>query len=243
MSRNRTLVRLGALPLTAAVLVLGAGTAAAHVTVTPSLTSAGSFSVLTFSVGHGCDGSPTTRIAIQMPEEVLSVTPTVNPGWEVEKEMEQLGEPVEDSHGNQVTERVDQVVYTASPALPDGYRDTFELQLQLPDAAGESLVFPTIQTCKQGETAWVETAANGEDTESLESPAPAFVITDAEDDAPAPATASDEGEADDVGDADTEPVAATTDDDPDVLGTVGLVAGLLGLIAGVAALVQVRRRA
>lgn len=224
---TRTLARLGALPLAAGLVVAGAGAAAAHVTVTPSLTSAGSYSVLTFSVGHGCDGSPTTRIAIQMPEQVLAVTPTRNPDWDVEKRMVDLDQPVEDSHGNEITGRVDQVVYTARTPLPDGYRDSFELQLQLPDAAGETLTFPTIQTCEEGETAWIETPSEGQDPETLESPAPAFVIEEA-------------------GAAATEPAAATAADDagPGVaLGVAGLVAGLLGLAAGVTALVQVRRRA
>jgi uncharacterized protein YcnI len=241
---SRTLARLGALPLAAGLLVAGAGTAAAHVTVTPSLTSAGSYSVLTFSVGHGCDGSPTTKIAIQMPEQVLAVTPTRNPEWDVEKRMATLDQPVEDAHGNEVTERVDQVVYTARTPLPDGFRDTFELQLQLPDAAGETLAFPTIQTCEQGETAWIETPSAGQDAESLESPAPSFVLGEAEEgDAHAAADEAAEETADET-EADTQPVAATSDDgDGDALGVAGLVAGLLGLAAGVAALVLVRRRA
>lgn len=229
----RTLARLGALPLAAGLVVAGAGTAAAHVTVTPSLTSAGSYSVLTFSVGHGCDGSPTTRIAIQMPEQVLAVTPTRNPDWDVEKKMVDLDQPVEDSHGNEITERVDQVVYTARTPLPDGYRDSFELQLQLPDAAGETLTFPTIQTCEEGETAWIETPSEGQDPETLESPAPAFVIEEAGAAATEPAAATAD-----------EPEPAADDAGPGVaLGVAGLVAGLLGLAAGVTALVQVRRRA
>ena len=41
--------------------------ASAHVTITPSTTAAGAFAVLEVSVGHGCEGSPTTEITIQMP--------------------------------------------------------------------------------------------------------------------------------------------------------------------------------
>jgi uncharacterized protein YcnI len=230
---SRTLARLGALPLAAGLLVAGAGSAAAHVTVTPSLTAAGSSSVLTFSVGHGCDGSPTTRIAIQLPEQVLSVTPTRNPDWQVEKRMTTLDEPVEDAHGNDVTERVDRVVYTARAPLPDGYRDTFELQLQLPDAAGETLTFPTIQTCEKGETAWIETPSAGQDPESLESPAPSFVLGEREGGTDRVATATEES-------GETEVVE---EEDGDTLAVAGLVAGLLGLAAGVTALVLVRRRA
>jgi uncharacterized protein YcnI len=240
----RTLARLGALPIAAGLVVAGAGAAAAHVTVTPSTTAAGSSAVLTFSVGHGCDGSPTTRIAIRMPEQVLSVTPTRNADWDVEKKMATLDEPVQDAHGNEVTERVDQVVYSARTPLPDGYRDTFELQLQLPDAAGETLAFPTIQTCENGETAWIETASDGQDAEELESPAPSFELGDAADVEPAAATGSSGSEGGDDAD-DAEDAAADTEADGNgtALGVAGLVAGLLGLAAGAAAFVQVRRRA
>ena len=68
MHVRRTLARLGATAGAAGLLTLGlAAPASAHVTVTPSDTAAGAYVVLTFSVPHGCDGSPTTGITIQMP--------------------------------------------------------------------------------------------------------------------------------------------------------------------------------
>jgi uncharacterized protein YcnI len=119
--------RLGAPLAAAAVLTLATAVpASAHVTITPSGTAAGSYSVLTFSVGHGCEGSPTTRIAIQVPEEITSVTPTRHPFWAVEVTTEELAEPLTDAHGNTVTERDSVITYTASTPLPDGQRDTFE---------------------------------------------------------------------------------------------------------------------
>ncbi len=51
---------------------------------TPSDAAAGAFTILTMSVPHGCDGSPTTKVEIQIPESVLSVTPTRNPFYDVE---------------------------------------------------------------------------------------------------------------------------------------------------------------
>src|SRR5699024_7503488 len=88
--------------------------------------------------------------------------------------------PTSDSHGNEVTERVGQVVYTTKTPLPDGQRDTFELSLSLPEAEGETLAFPTIQTCRQGRTAWTEIAPEGQSGEDLESPAPLVTITGSE---------------------------------------------------------------
>ena len=148
MTMKHRSARVAAIALGGPALVaLGAGSASAHVSVTPSSTAAGAYSVLTFSVGHGCEESPTTRLAVQIPEEIIAVTPTVNPGWTIEKKMD--------------GDRVAEVVYTARKPLPDGIRDTIELQLPLPDQEGEKVVFPVVQTCEKGETAWTQTYDEG----------------------------------------------------------------------------------
>ena len=41
-------------------------------------------------------------------------------------------------------------------------------------------MFPTIQTCEQGEAAWIQVAEDGASEADLELPAPAFVVTAAE---------------------------------------------------------------
>ena len=253
MKLTRTLLAApAALSLSLGIVALSAGPASAHVTVTPTETGAGSYTVLTFSVGHGCEGSPTTRIEIQVPESVLSVTPSRNPFYEVEKTIEQLDEPVTDAHGNEVTERTASIVYTADTPLPDGQRDAFELSFQLPDAEGETLSFPTIQTCGKGETGWVEVPAAGQDADELESPAPAFEILPAAagdgpgDDVAADAAADDSAPSTDPSDEPDEteetdePVAADAGDTSPALGWAGLVAGLLGLAAGGLALARTR---
>ena len=241
----RTLARLGALPVaTAAVALSLAAPASAHVTTTPSTTSAGAFTVATFSVPHGCEGSPTTKVEIQVPESVLSVTPTRNPFYAVEKTIQKLDEPVTDAHGNEVTERVASIVYTADTPLPDGERDTFELSFQVPDAEGEVLAWPTIQTCQKGETDWTQVPADGQDAEELETPAPAFVITAAEgdghgEDATAE-SASDEGEDVSASAESSADAADDADNGSSALAWAGLVAGLLGLAAGGLALARTR---
>ena len=252
----RTFARLGALPAATAAAALSlAAPASAHVTATPSTAAAGAYTVVTFSVGHGCEGSPTTRIEIQVPESVLSVTPSRHPFYDVEKTIEQLDEPVTDAHGNEVTERTGSIVYTASTPLPDGQRDAFELSFQLPDAEGETLSFPTVQTCEKGETGWVEVPAEGQDADELESPAPAFEILPAAadgghgDDASAEADAEDSADTtgasaggSDGTDGSDEPeeTAADAGDTSPALGWAGLVAGLLGLAAGGLALARTR---
>ena len=228
---SRTLARLTVLPATTAAIALSlVAPASAHVTATPSSAAAGSSTVVTFSVGHGCEGSPTTKIEIQVPESVLSVTATRNPYYDVESTIEELAEPVTDSHGNEVTERTSTIAYTATTPLPDGQRDTFQLSFTVPDAEGEVLAFPTIQTCQQGETAWTEVPAAGQDEHELDNPAPSFEIL--------PATGEDDHDSEEP-----EAVEAADSEDGDAsaaLGWIGLGAGLLGLGAGGLALARTR---
>lgn len=235
-----TLSATGAL----AIVALSAGAASAHVTVTPNTTAAGSYAVLTFSVGHGCEGSPTTKLAIAMPEEIPSVTPTVNPNWTVEKVAEKLDEPIKDAHGNEITERIAQVVYTAKTPLPEGYRDTVELSVQLPEAAGETLTFPVVQSCAQGQTGWTETAADGQDAEELEHPAPTVTITEASGKGHHGGAAAD-AKNNNKNKARKENRARNKDRDEDGNGLAigGLVAGIGGLALGGLALARSGKKA
>jgi len=211
-----------------AVLALAAVplAASAHVTVTPSGTAAGSYTVLTFAFSHGCEGSPTTAIAIDIPESIASVSPTLNPNYTIEK--------VADG------DRTSQVVYTAITPVQDGYRDTIELSLQLPeDAAGETLAFPVLQTCEVGETNWNQVAEEGE--EEPESPAPVLVVTEATGDGHGHGAATEEAASDEHGDGHAEGAeeTAATSDDSDtvarVLGIGGLVVGVVGIVLALAA--------
>lgn len=239
MSIRRTLARLGA-PLGAAavITVMAVGPASAHVTVSPSTATAGDFTVMTVSVPHGCDGSATTKIEVQIPEQVLSVTPTRNPFWTQKTTIAKLDKPITDEEGNKVTERTGTVVYTAKQPLPDHVRDSFELSFQIPpETAGETLRFPTIQTCEKGQTAWTEVPADGQDPFELEHPAPFFDVQPAADESGAVAeTAS-------TSDDSVQQASADTDDGSDPLSWVALGVGALGLLVGGAALARSRKSA
>jgi uncharacterized protein YcnI len=226
-------------PLFAATTLLGAGllavsaplAASAHVEVEPSATAAGSYSLLTFSLGHGCDGSATTGILIDIPESIQSVTPTVNPGWDIAKIAVDLDTPIEDSHGAAVTTRVGQVGYTAQAPLADGLRTTFVLSLRLPDdAAGETLAFPVLQSCEVGATDWSEAVVEGE--EEPAHPAPSLTVTESGTEAGHGHGASGAAAVDDPETAGTE--TGTDDVIARVLGIGGLVVGAVGLVVAIA---------
>jgi uncharacterized protein YcnI len=169
--RNRapfTMLLAGAAGLS---LALAAPTAAsAHVALASATSTApGSVSVITFSLGHACDGSPTTAVAIDLPAPMSGVVPTAKAGWQVASET--------DADGTTVT-------YTADTPLADGIRDTFDVQAYLPEDATE-LVMPAVQTCVEGRYAW-----DGSDDEH---PAPTLVLDAGSVDADAAPAAAEEG--------------------------------------------------
>lgn len=225
--------RLAVVSVAGCVVVGAATPAAAHITISPSTTEAGAQAVLEVSVPHGCAGSPTTGLTIQIPDQVMTVTPTRDALWDVVTTTETLDPPVTDSHGRQLSQRVASVTFRTDVPLPEGYRDVLELSLLLPDLAGETLIFPTIQTCEEGEAAWIEVATDGQDAQDLELPAPTFVLTAADEGGAipdiAPATARTAGDEGDPGAVDPLTVAA-------------LAAGVVGAVLGATALVLQRRR-
>lgn len=216
----------------AAVLLLAAaGGAAAHVGVTPDKTSANSYALLTFAIPHGCDGSGTTKVAITLPAELNDAQPTVNPNWTVEKVTEQLAEPRKLADGTAITKRTSQIVYTARSPLEHQFRDTLVLSVKLPDAAGTTLYFPTLQTCEAGQTDWSDIAKEGQDVHSLQAPAPSVTVTEA-------TGAAGHGTEHAASVSDGGAVASADDGGADARSWAGLAAGVGGLVLGGMALAR-----
>lgn len=157
--------------------------ASAHVGVKADTYAAGSTAIVTFGFGHGCGESPTTALAIQIPEEFTSVTPVLAPGWSIEIEKEDLATPIAGGHGEEITERTSTVLFTADEPVDDGIYGMVSLRLSLPeDAVGETIYFPVVQECEEGETAWIQIPEDGEDADDLPEPAPAITVTEPEGD-------------------------------------------------------------
>lgn len=221
---RRALTTVAAAAGTTALLLTAAGGASAHVGVTPDKTAANSYALLTFGIPHGCEESGTTKVAITLPAELNDAQPTVNPNWTVEKVTEQLAEPRKLADGTSITKRTSQIVYTAKAPLAHDLRDALVLSMKLPDAAGTTLYFPTLQTCETGQTDWSEIAKDGQDPHSLKAPAPSITIT---------AAASTDGH----GAAETTPhsaeqASAVTNTGAEARSWAGLAAGVGGLALG-----------
>lgn len=229
---RRTVTASAAAAGSAVLLLAAAGGASAHVGVTPDKTGAGSYALLTFGIPHGCGTSPTTKVAITLPPELNDAQPTVNPNWTAEKVTEQFAEPRKLPDGTAITQRTSQIVYTAKTPLSPELRDALVLSVHLPDMAGTTLNFPTLQTCESGQTDWSQVAADGQDPQGLEAPAPSLTIT-AADNADAHGAA---GAAHGTGQA------AGTDSGAEARSWTGLAAGVGGLVLGGAALLRSKGR-
>ena len=151
-----------------------AGTAPAfpHIVLERKSAPANSSYKAVFLVGHGCQGSATTGVAVQIPTGFLGAKPYPKVGWMVTTQLGKLAKPY-DSHGKRVTEDVTVVSWKAATretALPDAFFDEFVLRGKTPGSAGP-LWFKVLQTCESGSNDWSEVPASGTATQGLTSPA------------------------------------------------------------------------
>jgi len=152
--------------------------ALAHVVLESKTALAGSNYKAVFQVGHGCEGSATTGMAVRIPAGFQGAKPYQKPGWTVSVQREKLAKPY-DSHGKAVTEDVSLVTWTANTpeaALQDANFDEFMLRGTLPDAAGP-VWFKVLQTCERGSNDWSELPAAGASAKGLKSPAVLLEVT------------------------------------------------------------------
>jgi hypothetical protein len=126
--------------LVLAFLLAAIAPASAHVTVAQSSAAAGSHSVVTFRIGHGCADSPTTGLRIEIPQSVATANPQPKPGWTL----------TVDHTGKQV-----RAITWSGGSLPADEFDAFSVMMKLPSQAG-AITFPATQTCAKGVEHWSE---------------------------------------------------------------------------------------
>ena len=210
--------------------------AAAHVTINPGEWEAGGFARFDVRVPNERDNAGTTEVSVQFPEGLTFVSFQPKPGWTRSVEMETLDEPIE-VFGEEITERIASVTWTGGEIQPGEFEE-FGLSFRVPEAPGESLLFPALQTYSNGEVVrWVDP-----DPEA-ETPAPQVAVTEpAEEEEAAAETTTEEAAAENPATEETATdetsavPAASTDGDDDSMSTVALIFGIAGLAAGLTAL-------
>jgi uncharacterized protein YcnI len=158
--------------LAVAAVLLTTWSADAHVTLDGRPAAVGTWYKAVFAVPHGCAGSATTKVRVQIPDGVIDVKPMPKPGWNVEVVKGKYAAPY-DFHGGKVSEGAREVVWSGGKLLDDNY-DEFVISTYLtatlkPDTV---LYFPTVQECEQGVSRWIDIPADAEHTHDTKSPAP-----------------------------------------------------------------------
>jgi uncharacterized protein YcnI len=159
----------------AALAIVAAPGANAHITLEQQQAAAKSTYKAVLRVPHGCEGSATVRVRVQIPDGVLNVKPQPKAGWELTTVRGPLSAPVAGDHGTTVTEGVKEVIWSGGK-LPDAFYDEFVFRGQLPDRPGETLYVPVIQDCEKGSERWIEIPASGQKIDDLKFPAPILRI-------------------------------------------------------------------
>jgi uncharacterized protein YcnI len=141
--------------------LLAATPASAHVYLEGKQASVGASYKAVFAVPHGCSGSPTVKIRVQVPEGVISVKPMPKAGWTVDVvEGKYTGEY--EYHGNKVSSGAKEVVWSGGKLADHNY-DEFVMNTYVTDSLkpNTTLYFPVVQDCEKGVSRWIDIPAAG----------------------------------------------------------------------------------
>lgn len=219
----------------AAALALGAlalaSDAQAHVTVHPNVVPAGSSSEVRLRVPNESGTASTTRVDVQLPPGVTSVSVDPPAGWRAHITTHRLARPVRTEQG--IDTEVTQVDFVGGRIAPGRFVD-FPVVMPIPGAVGAVLTLKALQAYSDGSVSrWIGPPGSDE-------PAPTMRVS------------ASGGPLLDVG-TEGVPPAGTAQDRPsqpsaqgsgggDGLAIAALVVSVLGLLAAGAALASSRRR-
>ena len=144
-----------------ALAILFAPSAGAHVFLENRQAAVGASYKAVFGVPHGCAGSATTKIRVQIPEGVIAVKPMPKAGWTVEAVKGKYAASY-DYHGKKFSEGVKEVVWSGGRLADDNY-DEFVISTFLTPGLkpNTNLYFPVVQECEQGVSRWIDIPAQG----------------------------------------------------------------------------------
>jgi uncharacterized protein YcnI len=233
----RALLVLGGAGLGVAVL---AGTAFAHVTISPAAAPQGSTAELTFRVPNEEARAATVELQLQVPtaHPIAQFLVKPVPGWTISVRTSTLAKPVVTDDGSFST-AVSEVTWTGGKILPGQYQDFSVSADPLPSGVGQ-LAFKAIQTYSNGDVVrWIDLPQPGQPDPAH--PAPVLTLTTAGTGSPGTGDSASSGAAGVSGTPAEPPAGAGSDTAALALGAAGLAAGLLGLAAGGAAWLRARR--
>jgi uncharacterized protein YcnI len=144
-----------------ALAALSVSQAAAHVTLEKRQAPVGSYYKAVLVVPHGCAGSPTVKLRVQIPEGVIGIKPMPKPGWTLETVKGKYAAEYE-FHGGKISEGVKEVVWTSGKLADDNFDEFVFSSYLTPGLKPDTMLyFPVVQECEQGVSRWIDIPAAG----------------------------------------------------------------------------------
>lgn len=160
------------LSTTAVLLLLSVNAASAHVTLETQQATTGSTYKAVLRVPHGCEGSATVKLRVQIPEGVIAVKPMPKAGWTLETVKGKYTKAY-DYFGTPMSDGVKEVSWSGGKLLDEHYDEfVFRAYLTADLPADKTLYFPVVQECEKGVDRWIEIPAEGKSADDYKKPAP-----------------------------------------------------------------------
>lgn len=168
-----------ALARCAALLLLTPVPAFAHVSLEKPEATRGKSYKAVLKIPHGCEGSPTHTVRVEIPEGFIVAKPMPKAGWTIKTTRGPYAQSYGYYHGP-LSEGVKQIEWSGGE-LPDDFYDEFVaagfIAEELEDKA---LYFKVVQVCAKGELSWSELPAAGQSPHDLKAPAAVLKIAGGE---------------------------------------------------------------
>ena len=164
-----------------AALGLGllASAAQAHAVLERKQASPGASYRGVVQIMHGCNGKPTTRVSVTIPEGIIGAKPMPKPGWTLATTRGAYAKTYTTHHGT-ASEGVTAITWSGG-SLPDDEVDEFTFLAQVADTVepGTTLYAPVQQDCSEGSLSWSEIPKPGQTAHDLKAAAPGIRIVQA----------------------------------------------------------------
>jgi uncharacterized protein len=229
-----------AVALFAALALVFAGGASAHVVITPNEAAAGGYATLAFQVPNERDDAQTTKLEVQFPTDhpIASVRVEPVPGWTADVQTSKLATPIKDDDG-EITEAVSTITWTGGSIGVNEFQ-RFPISVGPLPTGVDQLQFKALQTYSDGEVVrWIDAPTT--DGSEPEHPAPTLTLTASGSGGHGATTTTATSSSSSGGQSVADSSDRVSQDDVDsakTLGIVGIVVGAAGLLAAAGALAR-----
>jgi uncharacterized protein YcnI/copper(I)-binding protein len=128
-----------------------------------------------FKVPHGCEGSATHTVRVDIPEGFIGVKPMPKPGWTIKTQRGSYARSYGYFHGP-LKEGETQIEWSGGTLPNDFYDEFVAAGYVAKELEADALYFKVVQLCDKGELNWVEIPDKGVDAHDLAAPAAVLKI-------------------------------------------------------------------